>query len=223
METSQFLAAFLPALEHTFGSRVWFCGLQGSRTREEHRADSDFDMVVVLDTLAVEDVAAYRQMVRGLPGAELACGFLSGLADLLAWDPADLFHLCMDTRALLGTLETVWQRVSREAVERAVWRGACDIFHGCVHNMLYDDSDHVLRALLKSAAFVIQQIVYLRDGAAVLRMDELIQRATPEEGLVLSFAVQARTGQLLDLAAASQALFGWAQQTVRASADRARP
>ena len=40
------------------------------------------------------------------------------------------------------------------AVNRAIKIGACNIFHGCVHNMLHEKSEDILRGLYKSAAFV---------------------------------------------------------------------
>ena len=47
---------FQRALAQTFPGRLWFVGLQGSRARGEATAESDIDVVVVLDALAAEDI-----------------------------------------------------------------------------------------------------------------------------------------------------------------------
>ena len=51
MDIEKWTEHFLNILEETFGSRVWFAGLQGSRGRGEATETSDIDMVVILDRL----------------------------------------------------------------------------------------------------------------------------------------------------------------------------
>ena len=49
--------------------------------------------------------------------------------------------------------------IEKSAVDRAIKIGACNIYHGCVHNMIYEKSEDILRGLYKSASFIIQAIV----------------------------------------------------------------
>ena len=58
---------FLLTLNKTFGDRVWFVGLQGSYARGESTADSDLDVVVILNDLTVDDLFVYHQMLDQLP------------------------------------------------------------------------------------------------------------------------------------------------------------
>ena len=220
IDIEQFVDSFIESIESAFGGRIWFCGLQGSRRRGENRPDSDFDMVVILDNLQISDIAAYRQVVRALPYADLACGFLCGVADIMAWDPTDLFHLCVDTKPILGSLEAIWERVDRDSIRRAAWRGACDIFHGCVHNMIYKNSSGVLGGLLKQAVFVIQQLIYLRTGSLILPLTEMLESADPLEQRIVLSAMQARDRECTPLEETSEALFAWAQKTVQAIGAR---
>ena len=44
--------------------------------------------------------------------------------------------------------------IGESAVNRAIKIGACNIYHGCVHNMLHEKSEDILRGLYKSASFV---------------------------------------------------------------------
>lgn len=91
LDINAWMKRFLAALEKTFGDRVWFVGLQGSRARGEAREESDIDVVVVLDTLIAEDIACYSAMLEALPARPLICGFLSGREELVHWRASDLF------------------------------------------------------------------------------------------------------------------------------------
>ena len=141
---------FLNALDRNFPGRVFFVGLQGSYARGEATEDSDIDMVVILDQVSSGDLTAYRHMLEGLPHREKQCGFLSGRKDLLNWDAADLFQFYFDTTPIRGSLDELRSMLDEEAVNRAIKMGVCNIYHGCVHNMLYGRSEEVLnKARLK--------------------------------------------------------------------------
>lgn len=205
---------FLKALDGTFGGRVWFVGLQGSYGRGEATDASDIDMVVVLDRLAPADVAAYRAMLDGLAHRELICGFLAGREELNHWDAADLFQFCHDTTPLLGSLESVVARIDRAAVARAAKRGACDVYHACVHNLLHKRKPETLRGLYKAATFVVRAHAWLRDGRFCRRLDELRGQTTGADAeIVAAYAAMAKDG-IGDFDKAAAALFLWAQAAI---------
>lgn len=106
-------------LGETFGERLWFAGLQGSRGRGEETEESDIDLVVILDELTPGDIRTYDKMLDGLPDRELACGFLSGKEELFRWEPSDLFQFYYDTRPIVGSLDELLGRIDEEAVRRA--------------------------------------------------------------------------------------------------------
>ena len=130
---SSYIGMFCDALRRTFGERICFAGLQGSYGRGEATESSDIDLVVILDRLSPQDIAVYRHMLSGLPYRDRACGFLSGRGELENWEPSDLFQFYFDTEPLIGSLDFLRNLLSREAVERAVRIGACNLYHGCVH------------------------------------------------------------------------------------------
>ena len=82
-DIKNWLEQYRRTVEAAFGERICFLGLQGSRARGEAGPDSDIDVVLVLDRLAPEDLARYRQAVAALPDRALLCGFLSGREELL--------------------------------------------------------------------------------------------------------------------------------------------
>lgn len=155
IEITGWMKGFLQKLDNTFGKRVFFVGLQGSYGRGEATETSDIDVVVILDELTVTDLQTYSAMLDTLPHRELICGFLSGKDEIMNWEPSDLFQFCYDTTPIQGSLDEVLTLVDESAVNRAIKIGACNIFHGCVHNMLYEKSEDILRDLYKSASFVV--------------------------------------------------------------------
>ena len=54
--------------------------------------------------------------------------------------------------------------VTSADIARAIKSGACGVYHGCVHNMLYEKSEDILKGLYKSASFVLQAVHFQRTG-----------------------------------------------------------
>ena len=57
LDITVWMKNFLRTLDQTFGSRVWFVGLQGSYGRGEAMETSDIDIVVILDELSATDIS----------------------------------------------------------------------------------------------------------------------------------------------------------------------
>ena len=131
------LDGFLKALNENFGNRVWFVGLQGSYGRGEATETSDIDVVVILDELSASDIGEYNAMLDTLPHRELICGFVSGKNELLNWEPSDLFQFYYDTTPIKGSLDELLAVIDGAAIDSAIKIGACNVYHGCVHNMLH--------------------------------------------------------------------------------------
>ena len=209
IELTSWMPLFLNALREQFGDRVWFVGLQGSYSRGEATEASDIDLVVVLDELNAEDIQTYRAMLDTLPHRELLCGFLSGKREIMNWEPSDLLHLCCDTEPIQGTLDELLPLIDDSAVCRAIKIGACNIFHGCVHNMLYGQSEKALRGLYKSASFVVQTICFQQTGRFIRRQTDLLELAFPVEQEVINTFLALKNGGAVEFDAMSETLFNW--------------
>lgn len=205
---------FLEKLDENFGSRVWFVGLQGSYGRGEATDTSDIDVVVILDDLSFEDVQSYEAMLNTLPHRELICGFLSGKEELLNWEPSDLFQFCHDTTPIQGSLDKVLAMVDEGAVDRAIKTGVCNIYHGCVHNLLHDKSEEILRGLYKSASFVVQAIVYRQRGNYIKQQNDLQLLASPNDKQIIDTFAHLKNGGQLDFCKMSEALFTWCRKQI---------
>ena len=201
---------FLAALTETFGSRVWFVGLQGSYGRGEATDTSDIDMVVILDELTVQDLQRYRSMLDTLPNRDLICGFLSGRQEILNWDPADLFQFYHDTIPIHGTLDALLPMIDGQAVDRAIKMAAGNLYHGCVHNMLHGKSEDALRGLYKAASFMVQAIYFRQTGTYLRHQNQLLELAEPEERKIVETFLALKNGGTVAFEEMSEQLFRWA-------------
>ena len=215
IEITTWMNGFLRSINETFGDRVWFVGLQGSYGRGEATKTSDIDVVVILDELSAEDIKVYNAMLDTLSHRELICGFLSGKDELLNWEPSDLFQFCHDTTPIKGSLDEVMAVINEDAVNRAIKIGACNIYHGCVHNMLHEKSEDILQGLYKSAAFVIQAITFKQTGKYIRSQNDLLQIALSEEQRIINTSIYLKNGGAIDFETMSQELFVWSKAWIR--------
>ena len=206
---------FLTALDGCFGDRVWFVGLQGSRGRGEATETSDIDMVVILDELRANDIATYSAMLDRLPHRDLSCGFLSGRAEIAAWEPSDLFQLYFDATPVRGSLEELLPLLDEEAVARAIRIGACNLYHGCVHNMVHDKSEEILRGLYKGASFVAQAIGYRETGRYLHHQRDLREILSTNDQQVVDTFLKLKNGGAVDFEDMSRTLFEWTGELIR--------
>ena len=214
IDITTWMHSFLLALRETFTNRVWFVGLQGSYGRCEATETSDIDIVVILDELSATDIQAYHDMLDRLPHRELICGFLSGKREIMNWEPSDLFQFCHDTTPIIGSLDEIMTVIDKSAVSRAIKIGACNIFHGCVHNMLHEKSDDILRGLYKSASLVVQAIVFKQTGRYMKQQEELRIVAAPNEQIIINTFLRLKNGGTVDFIPMSDALFAWAKHWI---------
>ena len=214
IDITSYMNNFVKKLNDTFGSRVWFVGLQGSYGRGEATETSDIDIVVILDELSVADIKAYNVMLDTLPQRKLICGFLSGKNEILNWEPSDLFQFCYDTIPIKGSLEEVLSLVDESAVNRAIKIGACNIYHGCVHNMLYEKSEDILSGLYKSASFVVQAIAYKQTGKYISHQKDLLKAVATDECVIIEAFLKLKNGGEVDFQPMSEALFAWTKKWI---------
>ena len=214
IDVTTWMHNFLQTLNETFANRVWFVGLQGSYGRGEATETSDIDIVVILDELSAMDIQTYGDMLDTMSHRELICGFLSGKNEIMNWEPSDLFQFCHDTTPIKGSLDEVIAVIDENAVNRAIKIGACNIFHGCVHNMLYEKSEDILRGLYKSASFVIQAIAFKQIGNYISHQKELLQAVPYDERVIVKTFLDLKNGGTVDFNIMSETLFTWSKKWI---------
>ena len=217
IDITAWMKNFLHTLNETFRGRVWFVGLQGSYGRGEATETSDIDIVVILDQLSATDIQKYNTMLDTLPNRELICGFVSGKDELLTWEPSDLFQFYYDTTPIKGSLDELLAVIDESAVNRAIKIGVCNIYHGCVHNMLHEKSEDVLKGLYKSASFVVQAIVFKQTGKYIKHQKELLKVVSSNEQDITHTFLKLKNGEAVDFSQMSEALLAFAKKWIAQS------
>lgn len=144
----------------TFGKRVLFIGLQGSYSRGEASEKSDIDVVLILDTINIDDLQLYKQVTSNMPNREMLCGFVSGKNELAAWIRFDLFQFFHDTLPLYGQLTDIISPITANEAREAILSGVCNIYHICNHNFLHAMNCATLAELYRKPAFFVMQAKY---------------------------------------------------------------
>ena len=215
VDINTWMNSFLIALDENFSDKIWFVGLQGSYGRGEATETSDIDVVVIFDELNSNDIDKYNQMLNCLPNRELICGFVSGKDELLHWEPSDLFQFYNDTKAIKGSLDDLLQLIDHKAIQRAIKIGACNIYHGCIHNMLFDKNDEILKGLYKSASFVVQAIYFEQTGKYISHLTELEQVVNTKEKEIIQTFIELKNGGNINFDEMSQLLFNWTKEWIK--------
>ena len=214
IDIDAWMKSYLQILNETFGNRVWFVGLQGSYGRGEAIETSDIDVVAILDELSTTDIQSYHAMLDTLPHRELICGFLSGKEEIMNWEPSDLFQFCHDTTPIKGSLDEVMAVIDESSMNRAIKIGACNVYHGCVHNMLHEKSEDILRGLYKSASFVVQAIAFKQTGNYISHQKELLQVVSSDERVIVETFLTLKNGGTVDFNLMSETLFAWSKKWI---------
>ena len=214
IEISNWMDKFVGALDASFKNRVWFVGLQGSYGRGEATETSDIDIVVILDELTAQDIQIYNAMLDTLPNRELICGFVSGKEELLNWEPSDLFQFYHDTTPIKGSLDELLSVIDKTAIVRAIKSGACNIYHGCVHNMLHEKSDEILKGLYKAASFVVQAICFQETGCYIKSQKDLLVKVSGDEKSIVENFLSLKNGGKVDFEEMSNTLFAWSKKWI---------
>jgi hypothetical protein len=214
IEINVWLNDFIIALRDKFSDRVWFVGLQGSYARSEATESSDIDIVVILDELTESDIKAYNAVLDALSNRELICGFLSGKEELFKWEASDLFQFYYDTTPIIGSLDELKPLLDGAAIDKAIKIGVCNVYHGCVHNMLHEKSMEILKGLYKSASFIVQAIAFKQSGRYIKHQKELLGVVCHDEKAIVETFLRFKNREAVDFEKASQILFEWSKKQI---------
>ena len=213
-DIEQWLALYTAIMKKQFGERIWFMGLQGSFGRGEANEASDIDVVLILDSVSYSDLVTYSKLLDTLPHRTRVCGFVSGKSEIKLWDKSDLFQFCHDTTAIIGSLDELTRTISEDDIRAAIRLGACNIYHACVHNVVHAKSLEVLKALYKSAIFVLQAIVYLQNGFFVKKQADLASYLEPEDNKILHTSLILKNGSDGSFSLMAEMLINWSSKWI---------
>lgn len=215
IEPQTWMPVAVRKLRERFGSRLLFVGLQGSYRRGEATEDSDIDILTILDTLDLDDLAAYREVLRTLPEGEKAAGFTCGQRQLRAWPAFELFQFSQDTDAWYGDLQPLLPVIRHEDTVIGALANVSALYHQTAHTFLAGEPAQRaadLKGLCKGLFFAMQVTEYIRHGSYARSRRELLDLLSGTEADLLRrsmdiLAVGARTPS--DQAQMFNALLQW--------------
>ena len=215
LEIQTWMEQYCEAVRSAFGDRVRYIGLQGSRGRGEAGPDSDIDVVCILDACSLDDLEAYRAAVADLPDRDKLCGFVSGAAELAAWDRGELFQFRRDTTDWYGRLADLLPPEEPGDARRALHQGACGLYHLCCHNFLHGRSREAMAEAYKSAVFLLQAKANLEQGVYCRRRADLARHLTRADLEILQTAQALKAGENReDLTVLTDRLLNWCREQI---------
>lgn len=187
MDIDVWMNNLIDQLKTEFKERLALVGLQGSRARGEQREDSDIDVVVVIESLNVDDLALYRSVIQRMPHAELACGFIGAPDVLAAWPRHDVFNLLNDTDIRYGSFDFMDTKFTTEDAKLAADACASEIYHALCHTAVFEPNmlPDLLQGCLKSVFFEIRAKHFAQTGEFVNSRSQLLNLANDDEKKLL--------------------------------------
>lgn len=171
-------------------------GLQGSYLRGEATADSDIDLLVVLDQVTIDDLDTFHVAMRPLPDGERAVGFTCGRAELAAWPAYELYQFEHGTGVWLGDLHALLPEYDGDDIRLGARVSVANLYHMVNHTYLttreLDESAQAeaLKALLKAFFFSLQIVHAVRTGVfAPTKRKLYAERIEEDERILLRHAM----------------------------------
>lgn len=212
VEIESYMQRLLDRLRQEFGGRLVYVGLQGSYLRGEAGPSSDIDVMMVLDTLHIEDLDRYREIISGMPEPEKACGFLCGRDELAAWQPYEIFHLVQGTKDYYGTLRDLVPAYTRQDIVGFVKICAGNLYHELCHRYVFEDAAQnksCFPATCKQVFYLLQAAHYLRTGHYAATKQALLDDTSGIDKEVLQLSIDLKNGGSFDFSSAFALVFGW--------------
>lgn len=172
-----------------FGDRLLYVGLQGSYLRGEAHADSDIDIMLVLDRMSVDDMETYRDILKRIGYYEKSCGFICGIDELKRWNPLEVCQLSHTTKDILGCLTDHLPNATRADEINYVKYSLGNLYHELCHRYIHADREknrERFRNSCKGIFFLLQNLHYLESGTFAVTKEELRSLISEEDRIVLS-------------------------------------
>lgn len=210
-----YMASLIAALKQCFSVRLLYVGLQGSYLRGEATENSDLDIVVILESLTAEDLAAYREVINRLPYPEKSCGFICGRQEMASWNPLEICGMRHGTKDYFGTLSDYLPPYTRRDVENFIMLSVGNLYHELCHRYIHAEAEKNKRKLpgtYKGVFFILQHLYYLKDGKFYLTKMEMAEHLSPVDREVMEMGEKLKCLPDYDFQEAFRLLLSWCQK-----------
>ena len=162
-QLSSYLDQLISECRSVFGDRLLYVGLQGSYLRGEANENSDIDVMLVLDRLTVEDMHAYKSILKRIGYYEKSCGFICGRDELMRWNPLETCQLRHTTKDLFGNLSDYLPTASRADEINYVKLSIGNLYHELCQRYIHVDSEKN-RIRFRACSFCCRTWFILKPG-----------------------------------------------------------
>lgn len=192
-QLTEWLNDLTDRLKKAFGDRILYIGHSGSYARGEATENSDIDVNIVLDTLNMADLQKYRGIIKDMPFREKACGFICGKEEIKAWPKHELFQFIQGCKILYGSLDGIIQAPSEMDIKDHIRNTVSAIYHEVCHRYIFCkvilNEVEELKTAYKTAFFVLQEWLYLKQNLYIPTKKELLLHLDGENRDVLDISI----------------------------------
>ena len=203
-------------LRAQFSGRLAYIGLQGSYLRGEATEDSDLDIVVLIDGLSPADLASYREIISGMDGFALSCGFICGTDEMKSWNRIEACQLIHTTKDIYGCLQDYLPEWTMEDEKSFVKLSLGNLYHELGHRYVHggvEKSRQKLPRTRKALFFILQNLHYVETGIFCTTAEELMRHLQGEDQAVFALVQQMREEYNFEQAFAQ--IFRWCARAMQ--------
>ena len=217
VDIENYISRLTALLQHQFGVRLLYVGLQGSYLRGEATDNSDIDIMVVIDELSVSDMDHYRTIIQSLEHFEKSCGFICSKTDLANWNPLEIWHLLNSTKNFYGVLSEFVPAYTEHDIRSFVKLSVNNLYHEICHRYIHAESNKCITKLtgtFKGVFFILQNLYYLKHGEYIATKAELLSLLDGQDHAVLERSIELNHGISHDFSESFELLFTWCQDVL---------
>ena len=219
IDINHYISKLTDLLKQQFGSNLIYVGLQGSYMRGEATEHSDIDIMVVLNSIGIDELDHYKNIVKSMEYAERSCGFICSKEDLACWNPLEICHLIHTTKDFYGELKTLIPAYTSEDIRNFVKMSVNNVYHAICHGYIHGTlSDNVagLSAIYKSLFFILQNLHYLERGDFITTKEALLCALEGQHYEIMKHAMDLNNGASFAFEQSFQLLLTWCQSVMQA-------
>ncbi len=219
LQVESYMQSMVEALKKCFSQRLLYVGLQGSYLRGEATENSDIDVVVILEELTAQDLAAYREIISGFDQPEKSCGFICGRREMQNWNPLEVCNFLHGTKDYYGELAQYLPKYSATDVANFVKLSVGNLYHEITHRYIHADAQNNKRKLpyaYKNVFFILQSLYYLKTEVFHPTKNELMKHLSARDKEMMDRAARLAHGDDFDFMGEFSPLLTWCQELLRA-------
>lgn len=213
----EYLHDLILSMKDAFGDRLLYVGLQGSYLREEATENSDIDIMVIINKLAVQDLDSYKEIISHMDHYEKSCGFICGIDEFSKWNPLELCHILHSTKDYYGKLSMLIPEYTKQDIINFIKLSLGNLYHEICHRYIHADKIKnylKLPTTYKNVFFILQNIYYIKTGIFCRAKKELLCLLDETDKKIMEMSFEVNSNEPYNFEEAFEQLFLWCQKAL---------